>query len=109
MQVVAIRMRRARTVLAAVVAAALCTLLLFAVIGSSTAQARKHHRGNGHALRHNHKGKKHHGRAAATPGETTSESSGESSTESETGQPGEPAGGHQDSGSNVDHQATGVE
>ena len=40
-----------------------------------------------------------------TPGQTTGE--GESNVESEQGQPGEPANGHQDTGANVDHQCDG--
>jgi type II secretory pathway pseudopilin PulG len=43
--------------------------------------------------------------ADSTPGETTGTS--ESSVESEQGQPGEPAGGHQDTGANTQNDCTG--
>jgi hypothetical protein len=43
----------------------------------------------------------------STPDPTSSETSGESAPESEAGQPGEPANGHQDTGTNAQNDCTG--
>jgi hypothetical protein len=98
-----LRHRRRVSVLFALLLAS-GAVLMFALpsAGAHPAQAATHHAA-------------HHARHAAVhkASETTSETAGEttgsseSSTESEQGLPGEPAGGHQDTGTNANHDCTG--
>lgn len=101
----ALRHRRRVSVLFALLLAS-GAVLMFALLsaGAHPAQAATHHAA--HHARHAavHK-------ASETTGEApgSSESTTESSTESEQGLPGEPAGGHQDTGTNANHEFNGVE
>ena len=116
--------RPTRTVVLVALAIAAATLLLCALTAGSTgaaAQARPRHATH-HATHH----ARHHARVADPAGgtadpdnvqsgdqstpDTPSETSGEneSNVESEQGQAGEPANGHQDApGANVNHECTG--
>jgi cytoskeletal protein RodZ len=105
--VTALRRRRRVSVLFALLLAS-GAVLMFALLsaGAHPAQAATHHAA--HHARHAtvHK-------ASETTSETSSETTGssesttESSTDSEQGLPGEPAGGHQDTGPNANHDCTG--
>jgi hypothetical protein len=108
----------ARRALALLVAAgAVLALVLAMTLGSASAAVHRH---NVHHARHHvaqrttdpagpADGDNVRSGDQTTPdnpsGETASE--GESNIESEQGQPGEPANGHQDAGGNVDHQCDG--
>jgi hypothetical protein len=124
--------RHQRALLFAVLAAAVAALVLFAMmVGAgwslNTARAAFQHRAGHHAVTHHAVGRTHAHRTAQpnpvtstdgdsvqsgdqttpdTPAETTAEN--ESGVESEQGQPGEPANGHQDTpGQDVNHECTG--
>lgn len=114
--------------MAILVAIALGALLAIALMSPTTRMARaaQHHTARHVAKAHIHKGSHREHKASTdpavpdpdnvqsgtqstpdTPSETshTSEASGESTSSSEDQlQPGEPTGGHQDAGPNVDHQ-----
>lgn len=130
MQAVSMK-RPGRVATIAALVLALTALLAFVLLsgGPRTAQAAVRH-ATKHATHHvtHHAGHARHHSAATTadptgpsdgdnvqsgdqtspdnpPGETTGE--GESNVESEQGQPGEPANGHQDTGPNVNNECTG--
>jgi hypothetical protein len=116
------------SVIAALGLAIAAGLLFVLMAGSGPAHAATQHVTK-HAVHHAARAS-HHTRAAAEPTGTTDadniqagdqttpdtgsaktagegESSTESSTDAEQGQPGEPVGGHQDAGGNVNNDCTG--